>query len=318
VFDLLGHKENDITASIGWGLARCECFLKQFLTKSLPSVPQTVQRIELQKHGEDNGFTDIEIIADEFHLIVEAKCGWTLPELRQLERYANRFSSAQTHTVLIVLSACSQHYVTKHRLPDKVSGVTVKYLSYDELTLIIKRSATLSSYSDRRILMDLKQYLEAIMQRDVQGSNMVYVVALAAGTPHFSSISWIDIVEKRHRYFHPLGTKGWPTEPPTYVGFRYGGRLQFICHVDSYVVALDGSSMAAEIPEINANAWDKSPNVTPGAHFIYKLGSPVRPPHIVKSGNVRAARLRADIDLLLTSRSVTEAVEMTKRRLSRD
>ena len=36
-------------------------------------------------------------------------------------------------------------------------------------------------------------------------------------------------------YFCPIGN-GYPKEPPNYLGFRWNGRLQQICHVDGYKV----------------------------------------------------------------------------------
>lgn len=48
VFDLLGHKENDITYSLGWALAESECLSKALLQDVAPSaegdlVPETVR-----------------------------------------------------------------------------------------------------------------------------------------------------------------------------------------------------------------------------------------------------------------------------------
>ena len=43
-----------------------------------------------------------------------------------------------------------------------------------------------------------------------------------------------DIVNKKRIYFHPVGggPGGWPSEPPNYIAFRYGGKLQTIHHID--------------------------------------------------------------------------------------
>ncbi|MCG2728873.1 MAG: hypothetical protein L6276_01100, partial [Acetobacterium sp.] len=46
------------------------------------------------------------------------------------------------------------------------------------------------------------------------------------GKPESFGLSWIDIVEKRNKYFHPMGMNGWPKEPPNYIAFRYYGKLQ--------------------------------------------------------------------------------------------
>jgi hypothetical protein len=148
-------------------------------------------------------------------------------------------------------------------------------------------------------------------------SNMVYAVALADDTPPFSLISWIDIVEKENRYFHPVGG-GWPGQPVNYLGFRYHGQLQSIRFVEDYMVAPDGLAVHSEIAQIDPRRWDRSPIVTKRPHFIYRLGPPVRPKSEVRSGNIRANRMWAAIDLLLTSETVLDAVKRTKARQKSD
>ena len=44
-------------------------------------------------------------------------------------------------------------------------------------------------------------------------SNLVYSVVLAGGNPNGWKTSWIDIVEKHHRYFYPVNRGGWPPPP---------------------------------------------------------------------------------------------------------
>jgi hypothetical protein len=314
VFDLLGHKENNITAAIGWTLANCHDFLHQFLSvvASEGSIGD-VKNIELKKYGEDKGFTDIEISTENCHIIVEAKCGWTLPTDAQLLKYANRFKVKTSKAVLIVVSAF-RDYVTHGKLPEKIGGFRVRHIGYKELMEIAKRTLSDCRNSDRRVLKDLTQYLGVVMNASSRTSNMVYVVPLALSTPSFSSLSWIDIVEKAGFYFHPVGTSGWPVEPATYLGFRYAGRLQSIRFVENCVVAPDGNGIHAAIPEISAARWTRSPDVKPGQHFVYKLGPPIVPGHVVKSGNIWTSRRWAAIDLLLTSKSISEAAELTKKR----
>lgn len=78
VFDLLGHDENHMTASLGWALAHNAALLDRFVERVAPGVSLTEPpAIELQKHDRaDGGFTDIELLAPELHVIVEAKIGW--------------------------------------------------------------------------------------------------------------------------------------------------------------------------------------------------------------------------------------------------
>jgi len=78
VFELLGNQENDITYSIGWTLAKSDAFLRVFLKRFFPNPPDIKNaKILLQEFKRDSGITDIEIQGDDFHVIVEAKRGWT-------------------------------------------------------------------------------------------------------------------------------------------------------------------------------------------------------------------------------------------------
>ena len=71
IFQLLGDKENDITLSMSWVLAKCPEFLKtivQHIWQQTPN-PNTVV-IMNQKYDSDTGITDIEITDQKnFHII---------------------------------------------------------------------------------------------------------------------------------------------------------------------------------------------------------------------------------------------------------
>ena len=58
-----------------------------------------------------------------------------------------------------------------------------------------------------------------------QNSNKVYVVSLGK-TEKFKGYTYIDVVEKFGKYFHPFGRNksGWPVDPPNYIAFRYTWR----------------------------------------------------------------------------------------------
>ena len=135
-------------------------------------------------------------------------------------------------------------------------------------------------------------------------SNWVYVVSLGKGTQHGWKISWIDMVEKRKKYFHKIGTKGWPKEPLNYIAFRYHGQLQSIHHIESYDVITALHDAFKEIP------YEKCE-----PHFVYELGPAIRPPHKVPTGNIYASgRVRCMFDTLLTSKTVAHARDISKKR----
>ena len=123
---------------------------------------------------------------------------------------------------------------------------------------------------------------------------------------------------QRHRYFHPVGGSGWPKTPPNYLGFRYGGRLQSIHHVDSYIVVADGEAMAAAFPEMPSATWEAQ-DVFTKAHFLYRLGPAIAPAHEVKTGEIyRNGRVWAALDLLLTSQTISKARDLTQQRINQE
>lgn len=319
VFDLLGDKENDITFSIGWALAQCDAFVNALLGRLLPGLDAgEVQSIQLQQAG-GSGFTDIEIVADHVHIIIEAKRGWDLPEniAHQLTKYASRFSMTSGQNLLVVMSEGADYYALP-KLPQSVETIPVRYLSWRDVAATAKNSQQGSSHANKRLLQELVQYLNSIMNLQNQTSNQVYVVALAGGTPDWSALSWRDIVTEHDRYFHPVGGSGWPKIPPNYIGFRYDGRLQCIRHIEGYSVIVDTIGMAAAFPAM-LPAIQEGQETFAKAHFLYKLGPAIAPAHEVRTGNVfRNGRVWAALDLLLTSRTISDARDSTQQRAERE
>lgn len=319
VFDLLGDKENDITFSIGWALAQCEGFLTLLLKRLFADddVGET-QSVQLQQSG-GSGFTDIEIITEHVHVIVEAKRGWALPESieQQVTKYAQRFTASSRQGLLVVMSEGADYYATP-RLPVRIGATPVQYLSWKNVASIALESQRASNHAGKRLLQELVQYLDGIMTSQNQTSNQVYVVALAGGKPDWSALSWQDIVTQRHRYFHPVGGSGWPKTPPNYVGFRYDGRLQSIHHVDSYVVVPNREAMAAAFPEMPSATWGAQ-DVFSKTHFLYTLGPAIAPAHEVRTGSIYpSGRVWAALDLLLTSQTISEARVLTQQRTNQE
>ena len=319
VFDLLGDKENDITFSIGWAFAQCDSFLRLFL-KGLfadDDVGET-QAVQLQQSG-GSGFTDIEIITDHAHVIVEAKRGWDLPESieQQITKYAQRFTASSRHGLLVVMSEGADYYAMP-RLPVRIGTTPVQYLSWKNVASIALESQRTSNHVGKRLLQELVQYLDGIMTLQNQTSNQVYVVALAGGKPDWSALSWQDIATQRHRYFHPVGGNGWPKTPPNYLGFRYSGRLQSIHHVDSYIVVPDREAMASAFPEMPSDTWEAQ-DLFSKAHFLYTLGPAILTSHEVRTGSIYpSGRVWAALDLLLTSQTISEARVLTQQRTNQE
>jgi hypothetical protein len=303
VFDLLGDKENDLTYSVGWGLAQGESFAKRLLDDVFPGVDaREVRAVRLQEFLPGSGFTDIELESERVAIVLEAKRGWSLPSNDQLEQYAPRLAQIDVGRILVV-SECSPEFA-EPSLPQAVDGVPVVYRSWKQIVHLAEDCAP-KAQAEKRILRELTKYLRGLMTMQKQTSNMVYVVSLGATRQSWSgSLTPIEIVTEKNVYFHPIGG-GYPKEPPNYLGFRWNGRLQQIRHVEGYEVFTDPHEHLVEIP---SQQWER--------HFVYALGPPIVPAKEVRTGNLfRAQRVEAALDLLLTCDTVRDARDQTQERL---
>jgi hypothetical protein len=310
LFQLLGEDENDITYTIGWALHRSKAFLGLFLKETLGAhVDSSQAGIYLQHHQHKKGITDIEIkVSGQFHLIAEAKKGWTLPKKKQLKKYASRMKKdIGPDRRIVVLSECGSIYAKHHLEARHVNGIPVTSVSWRKIVRIAKSAIKTGKNAEKRLLRELITYLGRVMSVQDLESNWALVVVLNSGTKKGWGISWIDIVKKRKRYFHRMGEHGWPKEPPNYVAFRYRGKLRSIHHVEDYEVTTD---LHKYIPEI--------PSKKGGPDFIYKLGPAIIPAREVRNGKIYAnARLKAMLDTLLTCRTIEEAVKVSQKRKRR-
>ena len=302
VFELLGSKEDNITYSVGWALAHAPTFRARFV-HAIGAPTNAFEEVRMQRFGEDGGFTDIELLGPNAHAIIEAKRGWWLPSDLQFQRYAPRFDhDGRDLRRFVAMSDCSSTYASLH-LPQTMAGVPLRYLGWRDIEALASSG---KSHGEKRLMAELRSYLRTVATMQDPRSNMVYVVSLSSATPEGSTVSWIDIVEKRGQYFHPVGNR-WPKEPPNYIGFRYGGRLRSIHHVEGFVVSTNvGQQVEGYVTE------DHRP------HFVYELGPAIRPAHEVRNGTSvqQSARVSAMLDLLLTSGTITEAWKKTNERLN--
>ena len=309
VFQLVGEHENDITRSLAWALSQGPSFLRQFLYKAVDvKVYANDVIIRLQQHEKDGGITDIELESPQFYVIVEAKRGWNLPSSGQLKKYAERSSFKESRARfkrLVAISECSPEYAELHLEICKVAGVTIQPVSWKDVAILATKAQSEGTYAEKRLMRELLTYLRGLMTMQKLDSNLVYVVSLARGTPVAWGISWIDIVEKRRLYFHPVGGSGWPKEPPNYIALRYYGKLQSIHHIEGYKIT---TNMHKRIPEIPNEEW--------GPHFLYTLGPPFCPNKEVRTGNIYPnGRVWCMLDTLFTCDTISAARDLSRERL---
>jgi len=265
--------------------------------------------IRLQEFQSSKGFTDFELyLPGEFVIVIEAKKGWILPSVNQLTKYSERkeFSEDTQIKVIVSLSECEDYYA-KYYLPAKICGVPIKHIPYAKIARFVSLAYTKTkSFRERQLLQNLDTYLKKLMRMQQLDSNWVFVVSLGSGTPENWSISWIDIVKKKNRYFHPLGNR-WPQRPPNYIAFRYHGALQSIHFIPGYTVTNRLSDYFIEAPK---NMQEHEP------YFIYTLGPAIIPPKQTLLGKriVRSGRVWCMLDTLLTCNTISDALSETERR----
>ncbi|HEU5216820.1 MAG TPA: hypothetical protein VFU30_14920 [Gaiellaceae bacterium] len=306
MFDLLGKSENDLTYSLGWGLAQSDSLVQHVLADVFPGeAAGDVQAVRLQEFIPGGGFTDIELETDRLAVILEAKVGWSLPGIKQLEKYAPRLHEAAIGRIL-VLSECTPEFAAPPRLPEEVAGIAVIYRSWPQIVRLVE-SCNPSGHAEKRVLRELGTYLRGLMTMQNHISNLVYVVALGRDVQPWSApYTPIEIVVNKNLYFCPIGN-GYPKQPPNYLGFRWAGKLQQVRHVDGYEVLAKAKDGIPELvsEEEGTRLW------------LFSLGEPIVPSNLVRTGNLfRAQRIEAAIDLLLTCETIREARDKTQERLA--
>jgi len=310
VFRLYGADENSGSFALGWTLEQSPCYLRRVVA-AIFGKPLAIDDavIALQKYNEAGGYTDVEIrFANVYHAILEAKRGWDLPGIEQLQRYHPRLIDGSAKLKrLVSVSMADKAYAARH-LPASLDGVQVVHLAWADLKRLAEQALKEASRFEEKLwLRQLMQHFQEFITMDRQTDNNVFVVSLTRrplveGRPRI----YVDVVEQDCCYFHLVG-KHWPVEPPNYVGFRYDGKLQSVHHVESFTVVE------------NLAKYNRLWPVTELDHFVYRLGPPMLPAREVKPGKVfRNARVWCAIDTLLSGAfaTVSDARDETKRRLA--
>ena len=311
VFRLLGRDENAMTMSLGWCLTRVPSFLDRL--GSALGTPELSSRdpvVRLQEHKAGAGITDLEIHAPGYAAwIIEAKRGFTVPSTDQLEKYAARLGESKYYDTtrgLVVLAASDRYEQwPRKQLGDEIDGIPIRTLSWRRVQRMAAQARRGAGPAIKSLLSQFETYLGVEVTMRNWYDNWVYVVSLNRET--FGGItSFVDVVEKHRKYFHPVGggRGGWPVEPPNYLAFRYDGHLKSIHHVESCEVVAD---LGPHFPE--------QPSDERGPRVLYELGPPIYPVKPMQVGaRLQAARRWCFIDTLLTSNTLAEALEATRKR----
>lgn len=306
VFDLLGTKENDITFSLSWCLKNVEPFLKKFI-REVTTKKYDVENVDilLQEYGDDKGYTDIELLSDEFFCIIEAKKGWILPDKEQLLRYIDRFKKyPKSSPKLLVVSDCKKAYAETVLREYKIK-LPIEFISWRQVHKWVKDIKPKCNNKQKVLLSELSSYFERVITMQDKDTNEVFCVVVS-DTVLQNDFSFLDVVKKGY-YFYPID-KMWPKIPPTYIAFRYRGKLLSIHYVENY----DQVTNPDDIPELKG--WKGFGNKP---HYLLTLGKAFKPSHEVKNGKIYATQhIKFMLDTIFTSDTIREARDISKTRKS--
>lgn len=306
-FGLMGQGENAATLALAWCFDRSDALRRAFVTAlGKPSWPTNAWAVACQAHADDKGFTDIEVQAGSFHLLVEAKAGLMLPNEAQLRRYIARLGARRGQEHLVVtISAASQSWSKSHGV-QRVEGVPVRHLAWSDVgSLVREAEQTCRSPIECLWLDELAKHLKGYGMTQNRFDARAYVVSLSNSMIHVGDeLTWIDVVTEQGRYFHPYG-KGWPKVPPAYLGFRYKAAFRSVHYVAK-------AEIVDRLDTIDSR-WPGGP----GPHVVYTLGPTMRPSQPLPLGRIHnSARHEVAIDLLLSGQCATyaDAITLTRER----
>jgi hypothetical protein len=306
-FGLMGQGENAATLALAWCFDRSEGLRRAFVAAlGKPAWPTDPWAVACQAHADDKGFTDIEVQAGSFHLLVEAKAGMTLPSEAQLRRYITRLGSRRGQEHLVVtISAASQSWAKSHGV-QSVEGVPVKHLAWSDVVRLARDAERKTrSPIEKLWLNELISHLEGYGMAQNRFDARAFVVVLSNDPlSDRDPLTWIDVVVEQGRYFHPFG-KGWPSIPPAYLGFRYRSAFRSAHFVEDVQIV-------DRLTKIDKR-WPSGE----GPHVVYTLGPPMTPKEPLALGKIYYnAHHYVALDLLLSGRCATyaDAIALTKER----
>jgi hypothetical protein len=303
VFGLLGTKENDLTAAFGFVLSRCPPLAAVIAERVAGAVDAPVSgdlsfALEVR---DDAGRTDLEFRLGSGLYIFEAKRGWLLPTKAQLAKYAGRVKASNGSGALVTLSQAS-HALASYNLPPHVEGVPVIHLPWSDVLADIELTRPKCRGHERLWLDEFRAFLREVIWMRPVGDSWTYCVVLNDVKP-CGGASFKQIVTEQLSYFHPYGIRGWPTEPPNFMAFRWNGAVQRIHRIVEHEVVPQLSDCWPYLDDEAANR----------PHAVYRLGPRLPPYQPVPNGaSYRASRLWVLLDQLQSAPTLAAALAQSK------
>lgn len=147
IFDIAGLDENALTRSFGVILRKDKTLLSKFLSRAIgknfkiskPLFDQTTFYFE-KSHSE--GRTDIEIVNDKIHVIIESKIGTNEVKLNQADKYARKLKESKTEQKCFIFLTEIGNLTLNKELISKYPDIVFSNVSWaDTLKLLKERKA---------------------------------------------------------------------------------------------------------------------------------------------------------------------------------
>jgi hypothetical protein len=299
VFDLLGRKEVDLTAAVGWVLSESP-LVRAALMRHL-GLDASAAEVDIALEVADKeGRTDIELTGPNTKVIIEAKQGWLLPGEAQLLKYRRRFEGYEDR--LMISMSDSSELWARDQLPREVEGTAVRHVSWDVVRSIVTSTKTKARGRERTWIEELEVYMGRATSTRPNDSQWVYCVVVSKTA--FAGISFRDFVIRDRVYFHPFGDNSKaPKSAPNFLCFRWGGRVRQVNRVEHFEV----------VPRL-AERWPEAANeISDGPHIIYDLGPDIPIPAVSTKGTYATGRVWCLLDQLLVHETLADAVHASKK-----
>ena len=303
-FSLLGQNENDLTAALGFTMARCTALRDAILRRVWPDLGDDEDISFALEVRAEIGRTDLEVRLPSALLIFEAKRDWLLPTTTQLAQYVSRIHRSGSGA-LISLSQASTA-LAETQLPTEIGGVPVVHLPWRDVLADITAARAVCRGRERIWLDELHTYLMEVIRMRTASDSMVYSVVLSEDRPGGESApTFREFVTDQLCYFHPYGVGGWPTDPPNFMAFRWAGavqRIHRIMHADVVPTIRD------RFPYLPENDASDRP------HAVYDLGPRIPPLESIPNGPgiYPSSRLWVLLDQLQTAPTLKDALAGTR------
>lgn len=320
-FGLLGTDENALSFGLGYTLQNSPRLLQWLLRKiGVEGTRHSTHKhaeILLQRRRSDSpefGITDIEILFHpDFHVIIEAKVGLSLPSKSQCMKYLEALKNveARQKKLVLLVQASDLHEIEGYSTNDPDFAKHVVCLNWTdllpELTRLLTRTRRSqevpSSSSESEWVRSFYNFLDK-EYRMKSFSTEVWILPISTKPLWNNGISLWDI----HQKYRVIWDSLQPTVRPLYLGFRVDGKVDAIHRV----VKVDHDvSILEVVPEFSKlkEPWVRR------AMTIWYFDEPVKLPNPVRTGSgMYNRRLRCDLDLLLSCETMVEIEAKMKIR----